>query len=140
MSNKIKLFAAIKAFIINNNRVLILQESTNYKDGTNFGRYDVPGGRVKPGERFDKGLKREVKEETGLKIKIGKPFFINEWRPVVAGEKWQIVASFFKCVSTTDKVKLSSDHADFKWINPKDYKKYNLIPNLDAAFKAYLKR
>jgi len=135
-----KLFAATKAFVVNKNKVLILQESTKYTEGTNAGRFDVPGGRVKPGERFDEGLRREVEEETGLKIKIGKPFFVNEWRPVVGGEKWQIVASFFECKSATDKVKLSKDHTDFQWIKPKDYKKYNLIPNLDAAFTAYLKK
>lgn len=135
-----KLFAATKAFVVNKNKVLILQESTKYTEGTNAGRFDVPGGRVKPGERFNEGLRREVQEETGLKIKIGKPFFVNEWRPIVNGEKWQIIASFFECKSTANKVKLSKDHADFKWIKPKDYKKYNLIPNLDVAFKAYLKK
>jgi len=135
-----KLFAATKAFIIYKNQVLILQESNQYKEGTNKGRFDVPGGRVVPGERFDDGLIREVKEETGLKIKIDKPFFVNEWRPEIKGEKWQIVASFFECKSTSDKVKLSKDHSDFKWIKPKDYKKYNLIPNLSIAFEAYLKR
>ena len=38
----------------------------------------------------------------------------------------------------TDKVKLSKDHNHFLWIKPKDYKKYNLIPNLIKIFKAYL--
>src|SRR3989344_3594248 len=134
-----KLFAAVKAFIINDGRVLILKESSKYQDGSNVGKWDVVGGRVKPGERFDESLIREIKEETGLKIKIGKPFAVNEWRPNVRGEQWQIIATFFECFSDSDEVNLSEDHEDFKWINPKDYKKYNLIETNWPAFEDYLK-
>jgi len=133
-----RLFVATKAFIIFRGKVLILRESTKYQDGANWGRYDVPGGRIKPGQKFDQSLKREVKEETNLKIKILKPFFVSEWRPKVKGENWQIIGVFFICQAMTDKVKLSKDHNHFLWIKPKDYKKYNLIPNLIKIFKAYL--
>ena len=61
-----KLFVATKAFIEYEGKILILQESGKYVDGTNVGRYDVPGGRVEPGQRFDESLRREIKEETGL--------------------------------------------------------------------------
>jgi len=63
-----KLFVATKAFIVYNNKVLILRESIKYQEGTNHGKYDVVGGRVKPGQRFDESLLREIKEETGLEI------------------------------------------------------------------------
>ena len=133
-----KLFAAVKAFIINDGRVLILKESNKYQDGSNAGKWDVVGGRVKPGERFDESLIREIEEETGLKIKIGKPFAVNEWRPNVRGEQWQIIATFFECFSDSDEVNLSEDHEEFKWINPKDYKKYNIIETNWPAFENYL--
>jgi len=81
-----KIFVATKAFIVFNGKVLILRESTKYEDGANAARFDVPGGRLQPGQRFDESLLREIQEETGLAVKIGKPFFVNEWRPVVRGE------------------------------------------------------
>lgn len=121
-------------------KVLILRESSKYIDGANVGKYDVVGGRIKPGQRFDESLLREVKEETGLEVRIGRPFFVNEWRPVVKDEPWQIVGTFFECFSDTDKVILSEDHEDFQWIDPRDYKKYNLIENLIPAFESYLER
>ena len=68
-----KLFLATKAFIIYEGKVLILRESGSYQDGTNAGRYDLPGGRLNPGEKYDEALAREVLEETGLTIKIKKP-------------------------------------------------------------------
>lgn len=136
----IKLFIATKAFIIYRGKILIVRESTKYKDGTNSGSYDVPGGRIKPGQKFDKSLLREIKEETGLNVRIGRPFYVGEWRPKVGRESWQIVGTFFECFSRSNKVKLSRDHDDYQWINPKNYKKYKLIGNLRPAFENYLKK
>lgn len=135
-----KLFVATKAFIMHNGKVLLLREASKYNDGTNIGKYDVVGGRLEPGQRFDESLIREIKEETGIEVKIGKPFFVNEWRPNVRGEQWQIIGTFFECFSDTDQVELSKDHDDFIWINPKDFKNHPVIKNLHSAFEAYLKR
>ena len=135
---EIKLFTATKAFIVYSGNVLLLKESTKYIDGANAGRFDVVGGRVKPGQRFDESLMREIQEETGLSVKIGRPFFVNEWRPVVRWEQWQIVGTFFECVASSDKVVLSDDHSEYVWIDPKEYQKYNIIDNLIPAFASYL--
>lgn len=140
MVMEVKIWVATKAFLINDGKVLLLRESSKYCDGTNASRYDVVGGRVEPGQRFDESLIREIKEETGLEVKIGRPFYVGEWRPMVRGEQWQIVATFFECKSESDQVKLSEDHDEYLWIDPKDYNKYNLIPNLLGAFEAYLNR
>ncbi len=133
----VKLFVATKAFILHNGKVLTLRESPQYVDGSNKGKYDVVGGRVTPGEKYDESLQREVQEETGIKIKIGQPFFVNESWPVVRGEQWQIVRIFFKCTTTSDKVILSEDHDDFQWIDPLKYKDSKMIKNLFPAFEMY---
>ena len=113
----IKLFTATKAFIKYRDKVLILRESGNYEDGTNEGSFDVPGGRVKPGQRFDESLRREIEEETGLNVTIGNPFFVNEWHPQKNGEQWQIVGIFFECEADTDQIILSEDHNKYEWID-----------------------
>jgi 8-oxo-dGTP diphosphatase len=136
----IKVWVATKAFLTYRGKVLILREADKYKDGTNLGKYDVVGGRIRPGQRFNESVLREIKEETGLIAKIGKPFYVGEWRPVIRNEHWQIVGTFFECGVKTGKVRLSKDHDSYLWINPKEYKKYKLIENLAPAFKAYLIR
>lgn len=134
-----KLFVATKAFIVHEGKILILREASAYLEGTNTSKYDIVGGRLKPGERFDDSLLREVKEETGLDVEIGKPFFVNEWRPVVKEEPWQIVGIFFFCkVKGDTTVTLSSDHDDYKWIDPKDFANYPIIENLKIVFEAFL--
>ena len=66
---------ATKALIINEkSEILILREASSYEEGVRGGRYQLPGGRLNPGEAFLDGLKREVNEETGLKIDIGKQY------------------------------------------------------------------
>jgi len=133
-----KLFVAMKAFVVHEGHVLILRESSAYEDAGNVARYDVPGGRIKPGEHFRDSLLREIKEETDLVVKLGWPFFVNEWRPVVRGEQWQIVGTFFEAFADSDAVVLSKDHDQFEWIKPSDFKNYPVIENLKFAFEAYL--
>ena len=133
-----KLFVATKAFVKHGDRVLILRESSKYSDGANAGRWDVPGGRLEPGQRFLESLRREVREETGLEPEIGRPFHASEWRPTVRGEEWQIVGIYFECRADSEAVVLSEDHDVFEWIRPEDFRNYELIPNLASAFEAYL--
>ncbi len=135
-----KLFVAMKAFIIYDGKVLILRESSRYGEGANKGKYDVAGGRVTPGQHFAESLIREIREETGLDVKINRPFFVGEWRPVVHGEQWQIIGTFFECAAEKGEVSLSEDHDAFLWIDPAAHKDYDLIENLIPAFEAFLKK
>ncbi len=137
----IKLFVATKALIERDGKVLVLRESSKYKDGTNAARYDVVGGRITPGELLTDALQREVREETGLAIEIGEPFFADESlpRPQVRGEEWQIVKIYFRCKASPGDVLLSDDHDESRWIDPQTYAEAGLIPNLYPAFEAYLK-
>lgn len=133
-----KMFVATKAFIICDDEVLLLRESSNYKDSAHTDKLDLPGGRVELGQKFDYSLLREIKEETGLEVEIGKPFFVNESYPTVRGENWQIIRIFFECNSKSKNVILSEDHSEFIWIKPEEYTKYNLIENLIPVFESFL--
>jgi ADP-ribose pyrophosphatase YjhB (NUDIX family) len=72
----IRLFIATKALIQYQGLVLILRESNKYVDGTQTGKFDVPGGRMTVmGESYLDSLRREVFEESGLEIDAITPFF-----------------------------------------------------------------
>lgn len=129
---------AMKGLVNFDGKILLVRESGVYADGTNKHKFGIPGGRMENGERFDDCLKREIAEETGLTIKIGRPFYVSEWRPVVRGEQWQITAVFFECFADAAAVKLSSDHDEYLWIDPRDYKQHAIIENEWSVFEAYL--
>lgn len=130
---------AMKAVIVNGEgKVLLLREASTYKDGTNTGRYHMPGGRVEPGENFEVALRREVIEETGLEVEIQQPIFIGEWRPVIRGVQNQIVATFIVCKPKSDEVKLSEEHDDYKWVDPVSYTENVMTPE-DEVLETYSK-
>lgn len=130
---------AVKAFIRNEKgEILILKEADEYSDGTNSGKWQIPGGRIEPGESYDKALKREIKEETDLEIEIESPFTVGEWRPKIRGQKFQIVAVFFISNKTSGKVSLSEEHSDYKWIDPKNPPSLDFIGKVPERIDSYL--
>ena len=65
---KIGFGLVLRAIAKKDDKLLLLQRPS--KSSHDNGRWELPGGKIKKGEFFDEGLRREVKEETGLDIKI----------------------------------------------------------------------
>jgi 8-oxo-dGTP diphosphatase len=51
-------------------RVLLLKRKAASKG--NPGRWDLPGGKIDPGEETECALRREVREETGLEVAVAR--------------------------------------------------------------------
>jgi 8-oxo-dGTP diphosphatase len=119
---------AAKAVIVNDTgSILILREAITYGDGTQIGRYGLPGGRIEPGERFEDGLLREVKEEVGLHVAPLYPVFVGEWHPDIKGVPHQIIAVFVACKIKSGNVVLSEEHDKFEWVKPRQRKQYDIM-------------
>lgn len=129
---------AAKAFIVRNGTVLIVREAETYEEGTNIGKYQIPGGRIEIGEPFFEALKREAMEETGLTVTPLWPLFVGEWTPTIKGKKTQIIALYYVCETESEEVRLSEEHDDFKWIDPKKIADYNLMSPEPGVFAAFL--
>lgn len=129
-----------KAIILKNNEVLVLHDPMPPP-----GNIDLPGGKIQAGERdFVKSLQREVFEETKLRIKVGKPFFTSYWEfPKGSNHRNQgkkIFLLFYTCEYVSGKVKISSEHDWFKWVNKNSYKKiYTKRNNIFYAFTEYFR-
>ena len=133
----ITLRVAAKAVIINEEgKVLLVREANSYADGTNVGKYQIPGGRLDVGESYEEGLKREAKEETGLEVEPMYPVYVGEWRPVIRGEQYQIIAVFTVCKAKSLDIKLSDEHDDFMWVNPANLPENIVITNPDPEVLA----
>ncbi len=130
---------AMKAVIIKNGKVLLLREAgQSYSEGTNEGKWGLPGGRLDIGESWQAGLFREIKEETGLEdIKVIKPLSVSEWTPVIKGEPTQIVAVFFRCEWSQGDITLSDEHDDYKWITESDLTSMNIMLEEMEALQEY---
>lgn len=99
---------------------MLLRESKEYEDGSEEGKWDVPGGRIESEETLGEGLLREVKEESGLIVQKGKLLGAFDGFPLIKGEKCHVVRLYFLCEAENNKVVLSQDHDLYDWVDPSD--------------------
>lgn len=120
----IRLFVAVKAFIMREGKLLMLREASTYQDGTNLAKYDLPGGRIEPQEKLEEALAREVKEEISCVVQKSQAFAAGEWWPKKNGELWHICGIYYAVKIADDhKISLSGDHDGYVWAdidNPPD--------------------
>lgn len=135
---EINLRVAAKAVILKDHKVLLLREASSYKEGTNLGKWGIPGGRIEAGESFFDGLRREVQEEAGLEIETGDPIYIGEWWPTIHSVKNHIVALFVLSKPLNESVKLSEEHDAFAWVGLDDLADYKVIPPDEDVIKKVL--
>jgi len=88
-----EMYVALKALIVKNGKILIIKRSS--KEDVFANEWDLPGGKLKFGENPVNGLKREVFEETDLKIKVVKP--ISVWTFLKNSGKTQGNRNNFSC-------------------------------------------
>jgi len=89
-------------------------------------RWQAVGGRLEKGETLEEGLRRETEEETGIKdLEVIKAIHVDEWFAKPEGELKHIVAIFFLCKTSTDKIILSKEHEEYAWISPDELGKYD---------------
>ena len=57
---------AVRCFLVKDSKVVVIKyKSGNIKEGY----YDIPGGKIEEGETSEEAAIREMKEETGIKVK-----------------------------------------------------------------------
>ncbi len=112
----VRFHITVKGIVIHDDRVLILKRVRPSSDG--LGYWEFPGGGLEYGETPHQALVRELKEETGLDIKVLKPVYtFTAIRP-----NYQTVGIGFLCIPMTDQVILSDEHTDYKFVDEEELK------------------
>lgn len=124
-----QLFIAQKAVILNKTKtkILILKyRKSKYSPAKINGKLGLPGGKIDFGEDPDESFIREIREETGITIKPGKPFGIWTWRYNKGKDKVQIVAvarmGFYESGKLIGSKKESETEIEkVEWVNIKEF-------------------
>lgn len=139
------LYFAQKAFITDGSKLLLVQKSL--EDPHNPGLWEVPGGRMDFGEDVDEHICREIREEVGLLIEPGPPFYLWQWqleKNSATGEKTQlqIVAVARICKALTHRIdtslRVEEDYlGEVRWVDEGALASLDFIPNMYPVLEAY---
>ena len=113
---KTRFHITVKGICVYNGKTLIMKRVRPSTDG--LGYWELPGGGLEYGETPHEALKRELREETGLKIKIIKPIYTF----TAIREDYQTVGIGFLAIPEDDHVHISEEHTDYKWVNEEELK------------------
>jgi len=105
-------------------KVLILQRHKNEDVYPNM--WELPSGKRELLEPSEDSLMREVREETGLDIKMVMPFSVFDYQIEKPDEIRDSTQINFLVTSVNDKnVVLSEEHQAFVWITKEEIDKYD---------------
>lgn len=111
---------AVKSLIIQGDKILILKRKKDNPHAA--GEWDIPGGRLDPGENPFNGLKREVSEETSLDVEIINPVDIQHF---IRDDGQSITMIIFKCIpKSIGSLEISEEHDEHRWVRVEEASDY----------------
>lgn len=117
---KILLEVGVKAFVYKSPGNYLILERANPYAGEYTPRWDIPGGRIIPGEPIEKALAREIKEETGLKLEGVNRVLTAQDILRVNGRHTVRITFLAKC---SGNLKINpKEHSNHKWLTLKEIK------------------
>jgi 8-oxo-dGTP diphosphatase len=116
--------------VIQGNRVLLIRRGSEPLKG----EWSIPGGMLELGESLRDGVKREVLEETGLKVRPMEVLTVFD-RIQKNGERIQYhyVIVDYVCRQTGGLLKSGSDVLDARWVERAELPRYKITPKAAAV-------
>jgi 8-oxo-dGTP diphosphatase len=121
------------ALIQKNGKILLALR----KAGKHMGpKWELPGGKVDPGEEPEQSLRRELKEELGIEVQIGQYLGSTRFR----GHHLRLQVHLYR-VSHIDGTFVLREHEAIRWVEPQRIEDYDLVDSdrkLIRKFRAHL--
>jgi len=96
-------------------KILLVRRADN-------GRWAVPGGYMEPGESAAEASAREVLEETGLQVRVGRLIAVYSNPNILIeypdGNRYQIVALYFAAEPIGGELRSSSETTEVGYFSP----------------------
>ena len=126
----------VGALIFNLEGKIFLMKSHKWKN-----KYVIPGGHIELGESIEAALKREIKEETGLRIFDINFICIQEF--VFDNTFWErkhFIFLDYACRTKSKKVTLNSEGQDLIWVTPQEAVNLPVEPYTKRTIEEFTKK
>ncbi len=121
----------VAAAIFRGDRLLLVRRSN--EDTLFPGLWEIPGGHVEQRETLERALLREVREETGLAIRPGPPFFAWSFGEVAR----TVEIDFQATLTSSPKIVLDPrEHEAFAWVRERELSTYPTSEAIARVFRA----
>lgn len=131
----------VKALVFRRGRLLLLHRRDDLAVAP--GLWDLPGGGVEVGERLEDSLVREVREETGFTVRVGRPIYAEIVRTrFVSGKRLTVAVLYYECSTRAAGLPRldPEEHTDFAWVTRPNLSEYALPPDQRTAIMKAFER
>lgn len=117
--------------VIDDGRILLVRKGAGpWKD-----HWAVPGGRIELGERMADAAVREVREETGLDIRLGPIVWNGEVIGPGDPPEFHFTLVDFVGFPLGGTLQAGDDAAEARWVTPGEAEDLALIPTMPSLFE-----
>lgn len=117
--------------LLHDGKVLILKRGPTAPTFPNT--WDSIGGLVSENESVEDCMLREAKEEIGSSVRIRESGKVLDYMDKYG----RVIAIPFLLGSDSNKIRLSFEHTEYKWVKPKELKNYRCTPELPKLLKLF---
>ena len=121
----------VAGIIINQNKILIGKRKDKDIGG---GKWEFPGGKIEVGETNSEALERELYEELGISVKIGKELMNYEHM-----FKTTIYNITFMEITDYEGEIYNNAHSEIKWVKFSNLPEYDFISGDDRFIQSLIK-
>ncbi len=111
---------------IRHNGKYLLTKRYNPRTKLTHNTWQLPGGGLEYNETVQEALLREIREETGLEVKIISPAIVCD--SIIDKWKWHGVIVSYVCrlATANSQIKLDKEATEYKWVTYDDALTMNL--------------
>ena len=117
--------------VFNGDKVLVLRRKNDL--------WEFPGGGIEWGEEPEEAAIRETKEETEIVVKEVKLIGVTSATFKKDGNDKHAIYLVYRAEANSDKVKISGEHSEHKWVSIGELKELKLGLNAERAL-AFIQR
>jgi 8-oxo-dGTP diphosphatase len=126
VSRNIHLGGASALIVVDGKVVLIRRGKEPFRN-----HWSLPGGSVQPKEHIRDAVKREVREETGLDVVVGRVASYSE----VIAEREHFVVLAFHCSVVGGELRAGDDALEAEFVHPMDLGDKTTTPGLEDVLR-----